>query len=82
MNSIVNFAGDMNSAERLEELVALINMLTYAEEIAKSVGSNSATQHIKLASEALADDFACSSPNDKLTTDTIRKAAMSTSGNC
>ena len=82
MNTVANVTNEMGNAEKLEELVALINMLTYAEDIAKSVGSNSASQHIKLASVALAEEFAQTDSDNKVSINVARRAAMSPSGNC
>ena len=68
-------------ADRQDELFALINMLTYAGDIAHSIGAVAAAGHVKSAKEALALEISSSMANS-LSPEKIGLLAGLRSGSC
>lgn len=72
---------DLQTSERQQELLALINMIGYAVGIAESQGINAAAAHLNAARQILAselqDEF-----SSGLSMENIKRLASARPGNC
>jgi hypothetical protein len=72
---------DVQTQDRREEYLALINMLGYAQGIARSLGATSAAGHVDSARQTLVAALQTEFPSN-LSDDGVKRLAAATVGHC
>lgn len=71
----------MQTPDRREEYLALINMLGYAQGIARTLGASSAASHVDSARQTLVALLQSEFPSG-LSDDGVKRLATATPGHC
>ncbi|MCM2474638.1 hypothetical protein HGO38_14245 [Rhizobium sp. CG5] len=72
---------DLQTSERQQELLALINMMGYAVGIAETLGVTTAATHLNTARQTLVSELQGDLTNT-LSMDGIKRLASARAGNC